>query len=488
MILTTAQEYNLVVAGCCTCGIPLAPEPQKECQSKSATSTSADDDYTDDLEEWERKEALWSTYQAWLIADPETRGPEPPNEGDPGEEPDPPVNYTDVEHGSWAPFIEPDGEATDDIPTLYRTKDYINTAVFDGEASVYVADELNDGRSTESISEDTWTNGVYAQGARITNFIDSEGECTTYPNLFGGTPNPPASEQTEVFNEKPCLPDSHIRTRKLDSDSGNTKPQLIGCPGPFLNADVVYWDFTETIKEGYQLAEGVGKNQVIARATAKIREAWPEPPEGANCSSEVETDWPLIGSINPWPSCDDGPPASTGTATVTKARYRIGIPNTAEYAGFDEAHDAWEIAHAEWVAADPETRGPEPIEPEERSYYAAQWDEVFFPKKWEEWKALKDAFDAATEAHEEWEAADPETRGPEPTIPPDPGAAPTPAPSLIASRLFTYTGGSEFSAWFEIPTPETEGETRIVNMMAKHYRSTRFGSLPTSHGEIYELP
>jgi len=488
MTLTTAQEYNLVVAGCCTCGIPLAPAPQKECQSKSATSTSADDDYTDELEEWNRKEDLWNAYQDWLVADPETRGPEPPNEGDPGEEPEPPANYTDVDHGSWAPFIEPDGEPTDDIPTLYRTKDYINTAVFDGESAQLESFDYENGTSAEILGSDIWTNGVASVGVRLANFHDaSTDECTAYTPSVASV-FPPGSEQTEVFNEKPCELDSYIRTRKLDSDSGNSMPELQGCPGPFSNDTIVYWDFTETLREGYQLAEGVGKDEVIARATAKIREPWPEPPEGTNCSSEVETDWPLIGDINPWPSCDDGPPASTGSATVTKARYRIGIPDTAEYAGFDDAHDAWEIAHAAWVVADPEERGPEPIEPEERSYYSAQWDEVFFPKKWEEWKALKDAFDAATEAHEAWEAADPETRGPEPTIPPDPGAAPTPAPSLIASRSFTYTGGAEFSAWFEIPIPEVEGETRIVNMMAKHYRSTRLGSLPTSSGEIYELP
>lgn len=490
MILTTAQEFNLVVDGCCTCGIPLAPTPQKECQSKSATSTSADDDYTDELEEWNRKEDLWNAYQAWLIADPETRGPEPPNEGDPGEEPEPPANYTDVDHGSWAPFIQPDGEPTDDIPTLYRTKDYINTSVWDGESAIYQKFEIFGGDgSAESLNSGSWTNDVFSISSNSGNDWNNITEqCSSWTPIFV-VPNPPASEQTEVFNEKPCKPDSYIRTIKLDSDSGNSMPELQGCPGPFSpNEDTEYWDFTQTLKEGYQLAEGVGKNQIIARATAKIREAWLEPPEGTNCSSEVETDWPLIGSINPWPSCDDGPPASTGTATVTKARYRIGIPDTAEYAGFDDAHDAWEIAHAAWVAADPEERGPEPIEPEERSYYAAQWDEVFFPKKWEEWKALKDAFDAATKAHEAWEAADPGTRGPEPTIPSDPGPAPTPAPSLIASRSFTYTGGAEFSAWFEIPIPEVEGETRVVNMMAKHYRSTRLGSLPTAHGEIYELP
>lgn len=492
MTLTTAQEFNLVVAGCCTCGIPLAPAPQKECQSKSAISTSADDDYTDELEEWNRKEDLWNTYQDWLVADPETRGPEPPNEGDPGEEPEPPANYTDVDHGSWAPFIQPDGEPTDDIPTLYRTKDYINTAFFDGESAIYQTEEWggDSGNTRESLWTGTLTNSI-GSGSRTTNeyTVETE-ECDSYSEPDLGNPvSPPGSEQTEISNEKPCELDSYIRTIELQSTSGNSKPDLQGCPGPFPGEiETTYWDFTQTIKEGYQLAEGVGKDEVIARATAKIREPWPEPPEGTNCSSEVETDWPLIGDINPWPSCDDGPPASTGTATVTKARYRIGIPDTAEYAGFDDAHDAWEIAHAEWVAADPEERGPEPIEPEERSYYAAQWDEVFFPKKWEEWKALKDAFDAATEAHEEWEAADPETRGPEPTIPPDPGEAPTPAPSLIASRSFTYTGGAEFSDWFEIPIPEVEGETRVVNMMAKHYRSTRLGSLPTSSGEIYELP
>jgi hypothetical protein len=167
MKITTAQDVLLVA--CCSCQPDLCESPRKQCESKSATSTSADDDYTDAVEEWERKDALWNDYQEWLEADPETRGPEPEHEGDAGEEPVPPENYYDVDHGSWGPFIKPDGEPTDDIPTLYRTNDYVNTSWFDGEASIYVADELDEVRSTESISEDTWTNGVYAQGRRMLN-------------------------------------------------------------------------------------------------------------------------------------------------------------------------------------------------------------------------------------------------------------------------------------------------------------------------------
>lgn len=128
-----------------------------------------------------------------------------------------------------------------------------------------------------------------------------------------------------------------------------------------------------------------------------------------------------------------------------------------------------------------------------RSTYAVQWDEVFFPKPWIAWRILKDAYDAAVAEHAAWEAceiATPGECGAEPVIPADPGEPPSPAPSLVASRSWTWSGSMEnpWSAWFEIPLPSSPGETRLVNMMVRCFSDSQRGVKPTAHGETHELP
>lgn len=119
-----------------------------------------------------------------------------------------------------------------------------------------------------------------------------------------------------------------------------------------------------------------------------------------------------------------------------------------------------------------------------------QWDEVFFPKEWEEWKALKSAYDTAVANHKAWEKADPDTRGPEPSIPTEPSTEPELKPSLVNERSWIWNGSAaeKYSDWFEMPPPKEEGETRVVNMMIICWRSRRIGQKPTVHGEIYEFP
>lgn len=125
-----------------------------------------------------------------------------------------------------------------------------------------------------------------------------------------------------------------------------------------------------------------------------------------------------------------------------------------------------------------------------RSVYEALWDEVFFPKEWDDWKALKDAYDLAVAEHTTWENEDPETRGDEPEIPDDPGEAPSPAPSLVASRSWSWSGNRDepWSDWFDMEMPESPGETRLVNMMVVSFHDRKRGVKPTTQGEVYQLP
>lgn len=125
-----------------------------------------------------------------------------------------------------------------------------------------------------------------------------------------------------------------------------------------------------------------------------------------------------------------------------------------------------------------------------RKRWELQWDEVFFPKEWEEWKALKDAYDAAVANHEAWKEANPATRGPEPAVPTEPSSEPDLKPSLVNERSWVWNGSQtkKYSDWFEMPAPSDEGENRIVNMMVICWRSSRIGQKPTTCGEIYEFP
>ncbi len=309
------------------------------------------------------------------------------------------------------------------------------------------------------------------------------------------------------------------------------------CPLPGIGAPTTGWTYSslgifsftessELFETSYTDTSTVTYSEpvTIASLTAEIEvrktmisgEDWPS----SDCSSQVAfsygyEDPPEIPDPAPDPP-DPVPELAVvceQVSAVTKARYRVGIPagarwdaTTAEWLAWDAAgeedeergdeppkttldaaHAAWEIAHAAWTAADPDERGEEPLEPTKRTTYELQWDEVFFPAEWEAWKALSDAFDAATAAHAIWEDADPDDRGDEPVIPDDPGAEPAPAPSLVTSRSWVYGGTAEWSGWFEIPIPEGPGETRVVNQLVICYRSASLGQKPTAHGEVYEL-
>jgi len=171
-----------------------------------------------------------------------------------------------------------------------------------------------------------------------------------------------------------------------------------------------------------------------------------------------------------------------------ESKYRIGIPSTPEYLDFNAAHDQWAINHAAWVAlpAEEQAETPEPIEPVEAKYYKCKWDEYFFPADWEVWKAKKDAYDQAVADYAAWEAlpAEEQAEIPEPVIPSEPEDEPT-KPNLLASRSFIWTGGSPWSPYYTLDLPTIEGESRIVNQLAYHYRSAQFGSIGTLHSEKY---
>ena len=93
-----------------------------------------------------------------------------------------------------------------------------------------------------------------------------------------------------------------------------------------------------------------------------------------------------------------------------------------------------------------------------RSVYEVQWDVVSATVAWWAW------YDASMT-----------------------GTEPTPGPSLVASKEWTWGGSmatedDQFSEWFEMTLPDAGMETRIANGMVKCYRSTRTGVKPTAWG------
>jgi hypothetical protein len=521
MNITTAQDVALI--GCCSCQPALCESPRKECQSISVESTSADDDYTDALAEWN-------------AADPETRG----------DAPTAPEGYFDFIHGSWGPFVQPLGEVTDDVPSLYRELTSSSGMAYTGAIKFYYAiagTEFSNSANTfvewsaaEDQFEYTAIQRVYDWGVNVG--VDGGWEVRVIAEDTGtegmpAIPAPFAWIDVDPPVSPPCTSTLRIRVSmdRYAEDGGSAidvptlpiieDPEGDDYPEGWTPANDWEWsDVTEKTQETDELSSGVTKADLIARATAKMPAGWEEP-EGEVCSSSVETTWPIISSFfsgadpeaDPpvpatWPDCSSEllPIESIATATVTKSRYRMGIPDgarweatTAEWlaweeAGsvgeeplkttFDVAHAAWVIAKAEWDAADPETRGEEPLEPTTRSTYELEWDEVFFSEEWEEWKVLKDAFDAATIAYDAWVAAGSE--GEAPPIPEEPDPEPT-SPSLVASRSWVYSGAEEWSSWFEIAIPTVSGETRVVNIMIICYRSASLGQKPTAYGERYKF-
>ena len=343
---------------------------------------------------------------------------------------------------------------------------------------------LDAGYSNDYDSSETTTvvRGINTAGATCTQRIDSTAwlKDTSSTTVSGGatTIHTDYHEESGSTFDSPCG-GNYTYTDHLDAGNNSSGDYDI-CPIIINEADSTYskTGFSFLLDSSFEVDEYTDVT-VIATVTysnpidaafvsARFEELlFPDDVNGNSCNSEIVTSSTCPDTIE----------------SATKARYRMGIPSA--WADFTGRHAAWVISHAAWVAADPETRGDEPVEPIERSYFQAQWDEVFFPTDWEAWKELKDA-------HDVWVACgaeDPPREGGCGDEPEAPGAEPT-APSLVASRSWTYPGGggsAEYSAWFEIPLPETEGETRVVNLLTKCHRNTRLGVKPTSHEEVYEL-
>ena len=98
----------------------------------------------------------------------------------------------------------------------------------------------------------------------------------------------------------------------------------------------------------------------------------------------------------------------------------------------------------------------------ERSTWEMQWDEVFFPKAYDDWVA-------GGRVGEQPEDSD---------------------PVLVESRDWVWNKNPEkpWSEWYKVDAPDSAGEVRVVNVMVLCWKSSQIGQKPTAHGEVYEFP
>lgn len=545
MNITDLPTLNLIWEGCCGCALPECAENEIKCQSQQHRTNCADDDFTDEHDLWERKTIAHDEWQvehdgfpaahaAWVIAhaawaaeDPCDRGEEPeepvdPDEPDaPGAEPEEPEDYNDYEHDCHAPFTEPEGEPGDDIPTLYGRRKGIAQPLITGSSWAYSYSDFGFA-SSESLTIGTytawWVDGSGTAVETSTGNVKDHilGTCDPIDNVaanFVGPLGPDPYYADGVVSIICEATERGTETVYTVSEGSTTPRELLGCANivadpPEDSTRGYYFELTDTIKD--VLSEPKTKSSLIARAIDNIPDAWPDEHEGGSCSASTVAVWPKISDFYGGADPEADPPVeaawvercdiASGFASVPetyaiarKARYKMGVPL------LYQAHRLWIDLHAAWEACEalgciPNECGDEPVEPKIYHYYAIQWDVVFFPKKWEEWRVLWLAWKAAVAAKEAWDACElltPGECGEEPTVPDDPGDPLAEAPVFVDENLFwEWTGGEteaeQYEAdWHVIGAPTSEGESRIVNRQVKCWQSTRLGVPPTPVGEIY---
>lgn len=483
--------------------------PDVIAQTKFVYEFAGDDD-------WQRRDRAWTIkarahalhisaqhdHDAWVTADPATRGPEPvipPDPGDPGPEPAMPANYEDYWHTALAPFVQPGGVADGaDLPQVYTKakSEHFNT-VTDCQWS-YQNSSAPPGGSPDStqttvtgsysvINETVYNYADPSYHHYISNTSDVSGTVEDIVWHDGTKDDPPttpkrSTDETTAYHG--AAPGGVLADPMEDQDDVIeagfrkfewTKATHSGFTA-YHTSDGPYTDESQPLsysitREDYltdSLEDPMTKTGLVAAAVALFG-ATGAPDWGADeaggfnpASSCVVTNWPKIEDILQTPPGTTDPPAwpdasgdlgafNLGTgirATVTACRFKFSLPS-----GYTD----------------------------NRTYFSAEWDVVWFPQDWLDWNDRKTAHDAWQTAHDTWEHANPATRGPEPEEPDEPGIEPT-RPTVTHGGPLTLSSGSTVSDWVTLPNPAAPGRYEVRNLAVISYRS-RFGQKPTFLGE-----
>jgi len=388
MAIETLEDWNTRLGYCGCCEMPSCPVPEQDCQSLSG----------------------------------------------------------DASVNGFAPFVKPDGEPTDDVPTIYKTKTDTRGDRYTGSAWDYDA-----GTGAFSSTEVKYTvvanwSNILGEAQDITaSFTINEslpegGSCESFSGDGSAGDAPyPFDVSYDAGTETNTCEAAEWKVATNHTSTSGTEPNLVGCPGPFPDAKTIAWNYQwEEITDGAKLTDEETKEGLRTKADTDIPDSWPTTPTGTSCSASYVTSWPKIEDIGEWPDCPDGPPTASATTTLTKSRYRWKIP--ASHTG---------------------------------TYFKITWDIVFYPEGWD-----------ATIDDPDYVPPDP-LPDPPPPIPqvPDPDATP---PSFVSEDLtYEWTGGDRTSGWYEIDAPPEEGVSKVVNIRFICYRGP-YGSKPQVTGEAYE--
>lgn len=423
----------------------------------------------------------------------------------------------------FVPYIKPSGKDSGEIPQLYRTETVKNWQSWERGVAVWY----------EGWDENPTSAGDYAelrQQVDITTGIDYQGSWTLTQTSNSATVYPGYSDAvlstnvsagigysislthifsvSEDFAWDEANEDNHqVTDAEKYSVSENTwthygdtirhwtndsVPSLQGAGGSD-NERTYYFDVTTGSLFRRKLTEPLSKTTFFADARAKLEskpfdsKVYTTPPVSSTgieslknaIGGAAKKRWPLIEDASPWQAQEvfDGQPPTDFKVTpnLVGLKYKVGIPES-----WVEKNNAWFA----WSIADPDDRGAEPLG--RRSVYECSWQEIFFPKKWDEWV---DSHNTWETQHAAWEEEDPDERGDEPVEPEKPTAKGD-TPTLVNSRVWVYggPGSSDYSDAFQMPPPNDLGEVRIANMKIICWKSARIGKKPSIHGEVYEFP
>jgi hypothetical protein len=357
-------------------------------------------------------------------------------------------------HGLWKPFLRPDGLATDDLPLIYRAfnyEEYYNanfTASYQNEdpvastlsrmstysgviieSSAPGSPSTATGEITGTIWDDDMGSGgsILVSGVPVESLTSTTGASSPDAGLYM-----PYEDQTATYTATTAK-FYWQRCEKTDTMYVHNPVGPYGFERRPRRASGIRERYTQQ-----ELGDSISKESLVEQTLALFPEDWPETPEGTDCYAQKDVNWPVIGSAA-WPTtlhvdqfvANEFRFNVSASATIQKARYRMGVP--AGYSTPEAPRSTWEMT----------------------------WDEIYASDAWWAW------FDGGMD-----------------------GEAPDESLALVTARDWTWGGSMEspWSDWYEIPIPETPGQTRVVNVMVVCWKSTRLGYKPTAHGDQVALP
>ena len=471
MIITTSQQAEEVSA-CCGCDAPSCAAPRKRCESLAATASSEGFIDDDELGEWILHKVKTDTSAISGSYAAETGGLDESGSGEAS------TVYTYSEnfygqvgagsgcHDFLAELVETcesSGTKTVsyyDVPEVGERTLYSQRIVTRADVSGTQADDYTQWLEDHPDFEDEYAAWEIAHAAWESEHAAWDADLEAYGIAYvaweadyaqweidhdewiaGGSvgpepvePDPPADIGPEPIEptEPPSAP-AQFYPECWYKDTGVTT-YYVGDPPPDSVTDYYYGASLSS----FSVTGSTTTDTIVYTESATFAE-WKASTEAALSAVMTFSNEDCIKgtACNSSFSCDE--PSPTGPwggslplqMDIILSRYSFGVP--ASYSTAEVPRSVWEM----------------------------QWDEITAPDEWWAW------YDGGMI-----------------------GTEPTPAPTLIAARDWTWAGSmdSPWSPWFELPIPDDGYLIRPVNVMIVCYHSSIIGVVPTEWGDQVALP